>query len=456
MSGNPLGYEKLSKLIVKFAAPSILSSLLGALYNVFDQIFTGHGIGYDGIAAIGVTFPFFTTVGAISVMLGLGVAANFNLQLGAGKKELAEKTAIHGLSAMVIVGIAMMVLFTIFLRPLLMLFGATEAIMDHAVDYMQIIVYGIPFQVLTVGLTTLIRADGSPNWSLLCMLSGAVINIILDPILMFSAGMGIRGVALSTSLGQMFSAAMAVVYLARGMKTINLPRRLVIPKFNIMKSICALGAAPFSNQMAMTIVTIVLNTVLRYYGEQSEYGGTVALGAVAAISRINIIFIAFVVGIGQGCQPINGFNYGAKNFKRVRETLKIALVMNVTIAFVFFAMFQLIPHQIIGIFGEGSPEYFRFATRYLRVFMFMTFSNGLQPLAASYFSATGRAKMGIFISFTRQIIFLLPLLILLPALMGIDGILIAGPIADAVAAILSGIFIIREFRKLGKLMPSPK
>ncbi|MCL2227485.1 MAG: MATE family efflux transporter [Oscillospiraceae bacterium] len=454
LSANPLGYEKITRLIVRFAAPAILSNLLNALYNVFDQIFTGHGIGYDGVAAIGVTFPFFTITGAVSVMLGLGVAANFNLSLGAGKQAEAERITISGISAMLISGIAMAALFMLFLEPLLILFGATAEILELSMDYMSIIILGIPFQVLTVGLTSLVRADGSPNWSLLCMLSGAVVNIILDPLLMFTAGLGIRGVAWSTALGQLFSAGLAVMYLARGLKTIKLPRKFVIPSWDCLKKICALGAAPFSNQIAMTLVAIVLNSALRHYGEQSVYGSTVVLGAVGAISRINIIFIGFVIGIGQGCQPINGYNFGAKNYERVKDTLKTALKMNIVIACVFFALFQLLPHQIIGIFGDGPPEYFSFATRYLRVFMFMTFSNGLQPLAASYFSATGRAKMGIFISFTRQIIFLIPLLLIFPMFLGIDGILFAGPIADTVAAVLAVIFIYREFKKLKGLMAS--
>ncbi|MCL2200485.1 MAG: MATE family efflux transporter [Oscillospiraceae bacterium] len=449
---NPLGHEKLGKLILKFAVPSILTNLLNALYNVFDQIFTGHGLGEPGLAAISVTFPFFTIVAAISVMLGLGVAANFNLSLGAGNKKQAEKIVINGISAMLIAGISLAVIFTIFLRPLLFLFGADDTIIDLAADYMQIVIIGVPFQMLTVGLTSLIRADGSPHWSLLCMLFGAAVNIILDPVLMFTAGMGIRGVALSTALGQFISAVIAVTYLARGMKTIDLPRRLVIPEFALLKRICALGAAPFSNQLAMTLVAIVLNSVLLRHGAQSVYGSTVAIGAVGAISRLNIIFVAFVIGVGQGCQPINGFNFGAKNYVRVRQTLKTAFVINTVIAFIFFAMFQLFPVQIIRLFGDGSPEYFRFATRYLQVFMFMTFSNGLQPLAASYFSATGRAKMGIFVSFTRQIIFLLPLLLILPAFMGIDGIMIAGPIADSAAAILAGTFVVRELRKLNRLI----
>ena len=452
LSENPLGFEKLSRLIIRFSIPAIVSNLLNAMYNVFDQIFAGHGIGYDGVAAISVSFPFVTITAAISIMLGLGVAANFNLSLGAGDKRKAQNVTSTGISVMVISGIAMCILFLIFLRPLLVLFGAVDEIMDLAVEYTALIIIGIPFQVLTIGLTSLIRADGNPNWSLLCMFSGAAVNIILDPILMFVFDMGISGVALSTAIGQIFSAVMAIIYMARGLKTLQLPRILTFPKWTYLKEICALGASPFANQAAMTLVTIVLNSTLRHYGELSEYGGTVALGAVGAISRLNIIFVAFVIGVGQGCQPINGFNYGAKNFVRVRQTLKIALRANMVIAFTFFLLFQLFPHQIIGIFGDGPPEYFRFAVRYLRVFMFMTFSNGLQPLVASYFSATGRAKMGIFVSFTRQIIFLIPLLIILPVFMGIDGILFAGPVADLAAAVLAGTFIFRELRKLSKLI----
>ena len=239
------------------------------------------------------------------------------------------------------------------------------------------------------------------------------------------------------------------------MKTVELTKKTFAPSFSNIKTMCALGLAGFSNQIAITLVNIVLNNTLRYYGDLSHYGSTVALGAVGAISRVNMIVISAVVGLGQGCQPIYGFNYGAKDFARVKDTLRKALICGTTIAVLCFAIFQLFPHLIIGIFGEGSDEYYEFATRYLRIFMFMTFANGLQPLAASYFTSTGRAKMGAFISMTRQIIFLIPLLLILPAFYGIDGAVFAGPVSDIVAAVLSVIFFIHEFRKLNTSVRVP-
>ena len=451
---NPLGYERIGKLILRFSIPAIASNLLNAIYNIVDQIFIGHGIGYDGIAATSITFPMVTIVAAISIMLGVGCASGFNLNLGAGNREKSEEIAGNGLTIMALSGVTLMVIFLVFLTPLLRLFGATDEIMGMSKDYAFIVVLGIPFQMMTVGACQLIRADGSPNWSMITMMSGAVFNLIFDPVFMFAFGWGIKGIAWATTLGQVLSAVLSVSYIVRGLKTVNLPKSTFKPKAANIKKICSLGISGFTNQIAISLVTIVLNNTLRYYGELSHYGSTIALGAVGAISRINMIFVAAVVGLGQGCQPINSFNYGAKDFARVKETLKKALVCNISIAVLFFALFQLFPRMIIGIFGQGSPDYFEFATRYLRIFMFMTFSNGLQPLAASFFSATGRAKMGAFISMTRQIIFLVPLLLILPIFLGIDGAVFAGPVSDIVAATLATIFFAREFRKLNSSIAS--
>ena len=448
VSHNPLGYERIGKLILRFSIPAIASNLLNAIYNIVDQIFIGHGIGYDGIAATSITFPMVTIVAAISIMLGVGCAASFNLNLGAGNREKAEELAGNGLSVMAFSGVTLMAIFLIFLTPLLRLFGATDEIMGMSTDYAFIVVLGTPFQVLTMGACQLIRADGSPNWSMISMMSGAVFNLIFDPVFMFVFGWGIKGIAWATTLGQVLSAILSLSYIIRGMKTVKLTKELFRPKARNIKTICSLGISGFANQIAISLVTIVLNNTLRYYGDLSHYGSTIALGAVGAISRINMIFVAAVVGLGQGCQPINSFNYGARNFTRVKETLRNALMCNVLIAVLFFALFQLFPKMIIGIFGQGSPEYFEFATRYLRIFMFMTFSNGLQPMAASYFSATGRAKMGAFISMTRQIIFLIPLLLILPIFLGIDGAVFAGPISDTVSATLSIILFSREIKRL--------
>ena len=449
---NPLGYEKIGKLILRFSAPAIASNLLNAVYNIVDQIFIGHGIGYDGIAATNIAFPLVTITTAVSILIGVGCAANFSLNLGAGNKEKAARFAGNGLAIMLLCGVCISLISILFLSPLLRLFGANDEIMGLATDYTFIVSLGIPFQVVTLGLSNLIRADGSPNRAMLSMTSGAVFNLIFDPIFMFTFGWGIKGIAWATTLGQVLSASIALVYYFCGMKTVRLSKTDFLPDIARVKAICVLGTAGFVNQIALTLMTIVLNNTLKYYGEMSKYGSTITLGAVGATTKINIIFLACCVGLGQGCQPINGFNYGAGNYVRVKRTLQLSLIGAIIISAAFFLAFQLLPREILAIFGEGSAEYFEFGTRYLRIFMFMTFANWAQPMVAGYFTSTGRASLGVMISITRQILFLIPLLIILPLKYGIDGVVFAGPIADSAAAALGVVFFIREFRRLNRLI----
>lgn len=448
---NPLGFEKIGKLLLSFSVPAIMSNLLNALYNIFDQIFIGRGIGYGGNAATAIAFPLVTITAAIAIMLGTGSAANFNLTLGAGKREEAERTAGNGLSLMVICGVGITVISLIFLTPLLYLFGATDEILGLAKAYTSIVVLGTPFQILVVSGSFIIRADGSPKWAMFSMMCGAVLKLIISPIFMFVLDLGIRGIAWATVICQFLSACVVLTYLIRGLKSVRLTKESFRLRFSCIKTICALGLAGFVNQIAVTLMNITLNNTLRYYGDLSHYGSTVALGAAGVISRINSVFSAFVVGVGQGAQPISGFNFGAKNYERVRETLRFAVTCNTAVAVVFFAIFQIFPRAIISIFGAGTPDYLEFATRYLRIFMLLTFVNGHQSLASNYFASTGRAYMGVFISLTRQIIFLIPLLLILPRFFGIDGAMFAGPISDCAAAVLCLTFYAREFKKLNRL-----
>jgi putative MATE family efflux protein len=452
VKANPLGYENVGKLILRYSLPAIASNLVNAIYNMVDQIFIGHGIGYGGIAATNIAMPLVTLTTAASLLIGVGSASNFSLCLGTGNHERAEKIAGNGLVMMAICGVSLTVLSLMFLPALLRAFGATDEIMALAYDYTFIVALGFPFQIMTVGVCQLIRADGNPNWAMVCMMSGAVFNLIFDPVFMFTFGWGIKGIAAATSLGQLLSSTLAFSYIIRGMKTVNLTKGSLLLKSQYVNSICALGVAGFFNQLASACVTIILNNTLRHYGDLSRYGSTVTLGAVGAISKVNIFLVMFMVGIGQGCQPVYGFNYGAKNFVRVKATLKTAFVCLMSIAVLFFCVFQLFPHQIIGIFGSGSQEYFDFATRYLRIFMFMTFINGLQPLASNYFTATGRAKIGMVVALTRQIVFLAPLFLIFPIFFGIDGVVYAGPVADGAAATLAAYLMLKEMKRLNQLI----
>jgi len=452
---NPLGYERIGKLMLRFSLPAVASNLLNSVYNIEDQIVIGLGIGHTGIAATNVAFPMSTLTTALSLLVGVGCASNFNLSLGAGDYVRARKIAGTSLTLSVLIGIVIATIALVFIHPLLRLFGANEEIYTLAKEYIFITAFGIPFQTFALTACQLIRADGSPNWTMVCMMAGAALNIIGDPILMFVFHVGFRGMAITSAVGPMLTALLGLGYLIRGLKTVKLQKEDFFPGWKETKSIAALGISGFSNQIAITIISIIMNNTLTHYGDLSRYGSTIALAAVGAISKINTVIVSLAVGIGQGCQPINGFNYGAQVYSRVRKTLITALGVTTLMSVGLFAIFQIFPRAIVSVFGQDSEEYLTFASRYLRIYMFMTFANAVQPITSGFFTSTGRAKVGMFISMTRQIICLLPLLIVLPILFGIDGVMFAGPIADGIAAGISGIVISREIRRLGTLKDDP-
>ncbi len=442
-----LGNAPVGKLILRFAIPSIVGMVVSAIYNIVDQVFIGWGIGFLGIAATNVAFPLTTISTALALLLGIGGAASYNLYMGQGESRRAGYTMGNALTLLAIVGLVVGLVALTFATPLLLIFGATESVMPYAIPYTSIIAVGLPFAVFSTGACHLIRADGSPNVSMACMLAGAAFNLIFDPVFLFVLDWGIAGIAWATSLGQMLSSAIAATYLIKKRSASIEPKQL-IPKAEYGKRISSLGMAACFNQLAMTVVQIALNKTLVHYGALSVYGSEIPLACVGAISKLNVIFMAFVIGISQGCQPIMSFNYGARNYTRVKHAYRLALTWASALAVTAFLIFQLFPRQIVMIFGEGSEEYFSFAIRYLRVYMLMTFLNGIQPLSSNFFTAIGKARMGMLVSLTRQIIFLLPLILLLPLMLGIDGVMYAGPIADGAAAALAMFLVVREIRAM--------
>lgn len=445
--GNPLAEEKIGRLIARFAVPAIISMLVSSLYNIVDQIFIGQGVGMLGNAATNITFPVSIICTATALLLGIGSASNYNLEAGAGRNERAAEIAGNGLAMLVICGVSIGAIVLIFLNPLLHLFGVTKEILPYAQDYTGITATGIPFLILTTGGNHLIRADRSPTYSMTCMLTGAILNTILDPLFIFVCHWGIKGAAAATVIGQVVSGLMVIYYFARKRK-MELKRSMFLPKAGYLKMIVSLGMASCINQIAMAIVQITMNNTLRYYGAQSMYGSEIPLACVGVISKVNMVFMAIAIGISQGCQPIWGFNYGAHNYDRVREAYKKAFAICIVLGVVFFGCFQLFPRQIVSIFGSGSEAYFHFAERYFRIFMFVTFMNGIQPMSSGFFTSIGKSKLGIVVSLTRQIIFLLPLILIFPLFMGIDGVMYAGPIADGAAALVAIIFAEREMKAL--------
>lgn len=447
---NPLETEPVQKLIAKFAIPAVISMLVGALYNIVDQIFIGQGVGMLGNAATNIAFPLTNIATSIALLIGIGSASNYNLEMGAGQDRKAGKIAGNGLSSLVICGLVIAVVVLLFLRPLLHQFGATKEVFPYALDYTGITALGLPFFVLTTGANHIIRADRSPAFSMVCMLTGAILNTILDPLFIFVFRWGIKGAAVATVIGQVVSGMLVLLYFFR-YKNMELNREYFRPNTECLKAIASLGMASFVNQIAMAIVQIAMNNTLRYYGEASVYGSAVPLACVGVVSKVNSVFMAISIGISQGCQPIWGFNYGAGYYERVKRTYKTAVFLCTMIATVFFLCFQILPREIVGIFGKGSEQYFHFAERYLKIFMFLTFMNGLQPMSSGFFTSIGKAKLGIAMSTTRQLLFLLPMILIFPMFMGIDGVMYAGPIADGAAAVIAICFAAREFKRMEKM-----
>ena len=449
-SENPLGSEPVSSLLRRFAIPSVIAMLVSALYNMVDQLFIGHSIGVLGNAATNVAFPLSMVCTSIGLLCGIGGAANFNLCMGRKDPEHAKSYVGNAISMLAILGVILCVTVQLFLRPMMLLFGATPDVIDYACTYTRITSIGFPFLIVTIGGSNLIRADGSPKFSMLCNLVGAIVNTILDPLFIFVFHMGMAGAALATITGQILSFALVVFYL-RGFKTLPLSLSDLKPNMACWARIAALGATPAFNQVAMMVVQIVMNNTLTHYGSNSVYGSDIPLACAGIISKVNMLFFSFVIGISQGLQPIVSFNFGAQKYDRVKDAYKKAVFAATAISIVAFLCFQLFPRQIIGIFGSGSEEYLHFAERYFRIFLFFTFLNGIQPVSSNFFTSIGAPKKGIFLSLTRQIIFLLPLLLIFPYLFGIDGVMYTAPIADLAAASVSIVMVVREFKIMAEL-----
>lgn len=444
---NPLGEERIGKLLRQFAVPSIISMLVGSLYNIVDQFFIGQRVGELGNAATNIAFPLSTACLAIALLCGIGGASAFNLAMGSGDAKKAEDIMGNATVMLAISGIFLCVITQIFLRPLMHLFGSPANVLGYAMEYTRITSIGFPFLLLSTGGGHLIRADGRPKITMLCNLTGAIMNTILDAVFVFGLNLGMTGAAGATVIGQVIAGGMAVWFLAHG-KTVRLKRENLKVRFKNVKRIASLGMAPCSNQVAMMLVQIIMNQSLKYYGARSVYGESIPIACSGIISKVNMVFMSFVIGISQGLQPIASFNYGAKKYDRVKEGYRKAIAIGAGLSVVAFLLFQTFPRQIISIFGEGTEAYYHFAVNYFHIFLFFTFVNFMQPITSNFFTAIGKPKRGSFLALTRQIIFLLPLLLIFPLLFGIDGIMYAGPVADCMAAVVSAVMVRKIYHQL--------
>ena len=441
---NPLETEPIRRLIPRYAVPTAMTLMVNCLYNLADQIFVGQGVGITATAAVNVAFPVVILANAVSLMLGDGCAANVSLCLGRRQQREADDTVSHTAALVVLCGLAMGLACGLLAPQIALLFGATDTALGDAAAYLRVIAWGLPFQMVCPAFTAVIRADGRPRYALGCMAAGTVINLVLDPIFIFPLGMGVVGAGIATVIGQ---AAAGCLFLAdlRRFRTVRIRRAALRPTWRLTRRILALGFPSFLTQILTALVQIVLNNLLRRYGAATVYGGDMALSVYGMMMKVYQIAHALFVGVSSAVSPINGYNFGARRFDRVRQTYRTAAAIALTISAVCFTLFQLLPRQIGGLFVSGNSLYLDCAAHCFRLYMAAFFLYGLHLATASFFQGIGRPAPALAIPLARQGLFLIPLAILLSSRFGMDGALLAAPIADGLTFLLSLALVRREF-----------
>ena len=446
---NILGTEKISKLMLKFSIPSIISLVVNSLYNIVDQIFIGWGVGYLGNGATNVVFPITVLAMAFAFMIGDGGAAYLSLKLGQKKKDDASKGVANSIIIATIVSIIMFVGGLVFLPQLLNLFGCTDGLRPYAIGYGRIVVIGLPFFILGSVLNGMIRADGSPKYAMISMVTGAILNIILDPIFIFPLNMGVQGAALATIISQFVTFLMNVLYIKK-FKTIELSKKTFKLESKVILKVLSLGISSFINQMSFVLLISIQNNLLGKYGAETKYGQDIPITVLGIVMKINQILNSIIIGVAVGAQPIVGYNYGAEKFDRVKKTLKTVLATTLTVSCTAFVLFQTIPEKLISIFGSGDENYMEFACLTFRIYLLLCIANGVQIPSGIFFQAIGKSIKSVILSLSRQIILLIPGMIILGSIFGLIGVLYAGPVADGMAFFLSSAFLLYEMKNLGK------
>ena len=446
---NILGTEKIGKLMRKFSIPCIISLVVNSLYNIVDQIFIGWGVGYLGNGATNVVFPLTMICLAFALMFGDGSSAFLSLKLGEKKKDEAKKGVANGILSSIITSILFCIIVLVFLPQLLNVFGCTDALRSYALGYGFVIAIGLPFMMIGTTLNSIIRADGNPRFAMTSMLAGAILNIILDPIFIFVFNMGVEGAAIATVISQFLTFILNIFYI-RKFKSIKLSKEDFKFKFNLASRVSMLGISSFITQMAIVVVMAFENNLLGKYGAQSKFGSEIPITVLGIVMKISQILNSIIIGIAAGAQPILGYNYGAGKYDRVKKTLKLVLSLSVIVSTVAFVLFQTIPDKLISIFGSGDELYMEFACLAFRTYLMLCICNGIQIPAGIFFQAIGKGVKSAFISLSRQILFLIPAMLVLSHFFGIHGFLFAGPFADGLAFIIASILLILEIRNLKK------
>ncbi|MGG7177924.1 MATE family efflux transporter [Clostridium paraputrificum] len=437
-----LGEEKISKLIVKYSIPAILSMLITSLYNIADRAFIGSipEVGPLAIAGLGITMPIFTLIVAFGVLTAMGATTNISIKLGEGKRDEAEKYLGNAFMLAVIISAVVTVVGLAFINPILRVFGASSETLIYAKEYISVIFVGSVFAIAGFTLNNSIRADGNPKMAARTMIAGCIINLILDPLFIFVFGMGIRGAAIATVLTQGITFIWIIYYFTKGKSNLKIKGEYLRLDFKYVKTIVVIGLAPFAMELSASLVHVILNNSLKVYG------GDLAIGAMTAVTSIALIFMMPIFGLTQGVQTIIGYNYGAKKYNRSKEALKLSMFIGTIIVTIGFVLVQMFPEVFIGIFNR-DPELMRIAVGGIRIYLLTLPLIAVAIVGPVYFQAIGKAKYSMFLSLLRQFILLIPIIIILPKFIGLPGVWVAQPISDIISAIVIGVFLFREFKR---------
>jgi len=439
-----IGEGSIPRLLFRFSVPAIVGMLVNALYNVVDRIFIGLGVGPLGIAGVTVGFPIMIVQMAFGMLIGMGATALISIRLGENKKEEAERILGNAFSLLVLVSLLLMVGGLVWLRPLLVLFGASPAILEQGREYLGVILVGSVFMGVGFGMNGFIRAEGNPRTAMLTMLIGAVLNTLLDPLFIFVFKMGVRGAAIATVISQAVSAAWVLGYFLRGRSLLKLRLPNLVIRREIAAGIVALGFAPFAMQLAASVLNAILTRQLQ------RYGGDLAIAAMGIFFSLNMLIFMPVFGINQGAQPLIGYNYGARRFDRVRQTLRLAVAAATAVMLAGFAAVELVPSFLLRLFSRDSANLLAIGVPALRICMAALPIVGFQVVASSYFQAVGKPRQSMLLMLSRQVLLLIPAILILPRFFGLTGIYYSLPLSDLGSALLTGAWLMLELRKLAR------
>jgi putative MATE family efflux protein len=443
-TSHALGEKSISKLLWDYSAPAITGMMVNALYNIVDSIFVGHGVGAIGLAAVTVAFPIMLILMAFGMLIGIGATTLISIRIGEQKKEEAEKILGNAFILVIILTIMMTLLFELFLDTILVSLGAEPDVLPYARDFTHIIIMGSVFMLTGFGLNNIIRAEGHPKTAMMTMIISAVLNTILNPLFIFVLGLGIQGSALATVLSQAVSAVWVFRHFMSGHSLLKLRVSNLVLNKTIVINILTMGSSAFFMQIAASVVAGVFNFTLQ------SYGGQMAIAAMGVVNRVSMLILMPLFGISQGVQPIIGYNYGARNYNRVIEALKQGMIAATVISIIGFIIIEFFDIYIIRLFNT-EPELIALGAVGLRIYLFMLPIIGFQVVGSALFQAIGKPTQSLLLSMSRQLIILIPVVLILPRYMGLQGVWLAGPIADLGSSIITGVLVFTELKNLKTL-----